>query len=85
MRLTFLVGDVRPTMSTAVLDDGAGGVALYDLRALAAQHFWNPVAPVVKARCIMIIAMYFLPGRREAYYEHSSRQLTFFEGRSCIV
>ena len=78
----FLEGNVRPTMSTAVLDDGAGGVALYNLRELAAQQLWNPVAPVVKARCIVIIAIYLLRGRRESYYEHISRQLTFFE---CVV
>ena len=45
----FLEGDVRPTMSTALLGDGAGGVALYNPRALAAQHVWHPVAPVVNA------------------------------------
>ena len=34
-------------VSTAVLDDGAGGVALYNSRALAAQHFWNPESDAV--------------------------------------
>jgi hypothetical protein len=69
----------------------------YNVWAFAAQHFvinatYFLVMPTmstavldVKARFIVITAMYFLRRRREAYYEHSSRQLTFFEGRSCTV
>ena len=72
MRLTFFEGDVMPTMSTAMLDDGAGEVALYNLRASTAQRVWNLAALVVKVFGIVVRAMYLLRRRHEVCYEHNS-------------